>query len=262
MARKIVITSGKGGVGKTSVCANLGYKLAGLKKRVLLMDLDIGLNNLDVIMGVENKVVFDLIDVVQNKCKVRQALIRDFDNQTLYVLPSIHSIRREEISIDSMLRLIDSVDDSFDYILIDCPAGLDKPFERAIALADEAIVIATPHISSLRDADKTLAILYSHNINVLGLVVNRIRGDMILNKEMLDPCEIAEVIKQKLIGAIPEDDFLSSNGLVKNMSDSPSSLAFDMLSCNLEKGNTEIFDYTKRYRGFFGKIRQSLKRRA
>ena len=129
MARRIVITSGKGGVGKTSICANLGYKLAKLKKRVLLMDLDIGLNNLDVVMGVENKVVFDLLDVAQNKCRIRQALIRDFDNEMLYVLPSVHSIRREEIDMDNLNSILESVEDNFDYILIDCPAGLDKPFE-------------------------------------------------------------------------------------------------------------------------------------
>ncbi len=260
MARKIVITSGKGGVGKTSVCANLGYKLAILKKKVLLIDLDIGLNNLDVVMGVENKVVFDLIDVVQNKCRPRQALIRDFEQPTLFVLPSVHSIKKEDIDIYSMKMVIESLEDSFDYILIDCPAGLDKPFERAVALADEAILVATPHISSLRDADKTLSVLGSLDIKILGLVVNRVRGDMVLSKEMLDPIDISSVIKQSLIGVVPDDDILSSSGLVKE--NSISSTAFSLLSYNIEKGSEEIYDYTKKYRGFFGKIRQNLKRRA
>lgn len=261
MARRIVITSGKGGVGKTSICANLGYKLAKLKKRVLLMDLDIGLNNLDVVMGVENKVVFDLLDVAQNKCRIRQALIRDFDNEMLYVLPSFHSIRREEIDMDNLNSILEGVEDNFDYILIDCPAGLDKPFERAISIASEAIVIATPHISSLRDADKTLAILDSQNIKILGIIVNRIRGDMVLNKEMLDPVEVSRVIKQDLIGAVPEDDILSINGLLGNV-ECPSSVSLDMIANNIENGSNVIFDYTKKYRGFLGKLRQSLKRRA
>lgn len=262
MARKIVITSGKGGVGKTSICANLGYKLANLKKKVLMIDLDIGLNNLDIIMGVENKVVFDLLDVLQNKCRVRQALIRDFDAQTLFILPSIHTLKREEIDDLAMKNVIESIEDSFDYILIDCPAGLDKPFERAAKLADEAIIVSTPHISSLRDADKTIDILSNYEINILGLVVNRVRGDMVASKDMLDPVEVAELIGKQLIGVVPEDDFLSKNGLVKDASNSVSSRAFDMLAFNIDKGSCEIYNYTKGYKGFFSKIFQSIKRRA
>lgn len=260
MARRIVITSGKGGVGKTSVCANLGIKLSKLKKRVLLIDVDIGLNNLDVVMGVENKVVFDLIDVLQGKCRPKQAIIRDFDNPTLFIMPSVHTIGKNDLQISQMQKLIKELDESFDYILIDCPAGLDKPFERAIAIANEAIVVATPHISSLRDADKTIFVLEDYGINILGLVVNRVRGDMVLSKDMLDPLEIAETISQKLIGVVPEDDLLSSQGLADD--NNYSSKAFEMLSLNIEKGDCEIFDYTKKYRGIFGKIRQELKRRA
>ncbi len=260
MARKIVITSGKGGVGKTSVCGNLGMHLAKLKKRVLLVDVDIGLNNLDVVMGVENKVVFDLIDVLQGKCRAKQAIIRDFDNPLLFIMPSVHSLGRNDISILQMNNLLKDLEDSFDYILIDCPAGLDKPFERAIAIASEAIIVATPHISSLRDADKTIDILKDFGLDIVGLVVNRVRGDMVLSKEMLDPIETSKAIDQKLIGIIPEDDILSSTGLVK--SDTLSFRAFEILAANIEKGGNQLFDYTKKYRGFWGKIRQELKRRA
>ncbi len=260
MARRIVITSGKGGVGKTSICANLGYKLAKLKKRVLLIDVDIGLNNLDVVMGIENKVVFDLIDVLQNKCRAKQALIRDFDNPTLFVMPSVHSLGREDISISAIKRLIEELNDSFDYILIDCPAGLDKPFERAVSIATEAIVVATPHLSSIKDADKTLSILSSLNIDVDGIVVNKVRGDMVVSKEMLDPIEISEIIGQKLLAVIPDDDNLSINGVSK--SQSSSAKAFEMFAQNIEKDRTEIFDYTKKYRGLLGKLWQELKRRA
>lgn len=261
MARKIVITSGKGGVGKTSVCGNLGLHLAKLKKRVLLVDVDIGLNNLDVVMGVENQVVFDLIDVLQGRCRAKQAIIRDFDNPMLFIMPSVHSLGKNDISICQMQKLITELDDSFDYILIDCPAGLDKPFERALAIATEAIIVSTPHISSLRDADKTIVALQCYGLDILGLIVNRVRGDLVLASEMLDPIEISNTISQKLIGIVPEDDNLSSCGLVKDCSKS-SFKAFEMLSCNIEKGETELFDYTKKYRGFWGKIRQELKRRA
>lgn len=260
MARRIVITSGKGGVGKTSICANLGYKLAKLNKRTLLIDVDIGLNNLDIVTGIENKVVFDLIDTLQGKCRAKQAIIRDFDNPNLYIMPSVHSLGRADIMADELLNLISQLDENFDYILIDCPAGLDKPFERAVLIATEAIVISTPHISSLRDADKTLTNLSSKGIDILGLVVNRVRGDMVVNKEMLDPVEIANLIGQKLIGVLPEDDSFSSKGIISE--ESTSNNAFEILACNVENGKQELFDYTKKYRGFWGKIRQELKKRA
>ncbi len=260
MARRIVITSGKGGVGKTSICANLGHKLARLKKRVLLIDVDIGLNNLDIALGVENKVVFDLIDVLQGKCRVKQAIIRDFDNPLLFVMPSVHTLSNINIPIAELNKLICEVDESFDYILIDCPAGLDKPFERAISIANEAIVVSTPHISSLRDADKTIEYLISAGIDILGIVVNRVRGDMVLSGEMLDPVEISKTIGQKLIGVLPEDDSISYSSIITETSVSYS--AFDLLAINLEEGDTKLYDYTKKYRGFFGKIRQEIKRRA
>ena len=138
MARRIVITSGKGGVGKTSICANLGHKLARLKKRVLLIDVDIGLNNLDIALGVENKVVFDLIDVLQGKCRAKQAIIRDFDNPLLFVMPSVHTLSNINIPFAELNKLICELDESFDYILIDCPAGLDTTiasFAMEIALS-------------------------------------------------------------------------------------------------------------------------------
>ncbi len=261
MARKIVITSGKGGVGKTSVCANLGYSLAKLKKRVLLVDVDIGLNNLDVVMGVENKVVFDLIDVLEGKCRPKQALIRDFDNYNLYILPSVHSLNYKKIDAFFIKNAIDEMEESFDYILIDCPAGLDIPFERAVFLADEALIVSTPHISSLRDADKTLKVLSSKNINILGLVVNRVRGDMVINKEMLDPIEISKAISLPLIGILPEDDNISINGVAKQDCGS-SSFAFELLAKKLEYGEEKLYDYTKGYKGLWNKIKYSLIRRA
>ena len=145
MARKIVITSGKGGVGKTTVCANLGIALAKMSKRVMLLDLDIGLNNLDVALGIESKVVYDFVDVVEGKCRPMQALVQDETEPTLYTMPTCHLAKRQ-ISVDATKKVISRLSDMFDYILIDCPAGIDGGFRRASACADEAIVVTTPHL--------------------------------------------------------------------------------------------------------------------
>ncbi|MDD2445658.1 MAG: septum site-determining protein MinD, partial [Clostridia bacterium] len=152
MARKIVITSGKGGVGKTTICANLGVKLANLGFRVALVDVDIGLNNLDVVMGIENKIVFDLADVVSAKCRVKQALIQDDRYPTLYIMPSAQLDCKNIISGPQVKNVVDMLSSSFDYILIDCPAGVENGFHRAVFCANEALIVVTPHISSIRDA--------------------------------------------------------------------------------------------------------------
>lgn len=186
MARKIVLTSGKGGVGKTTICANLGVALARLGKRVCLVDVDIGLNNLDVVTGVENKIVFDLVDVIQNKCRIKQALVQDLNQPNLFIMPSAHSYNKSQVTAENVKRVIDGLNDYFDFVLIDCPAGIDEPFERAVCGADEAIVVVTPHLSSLRDADKVLLMLGNFNIKDYSIVINRVRGDMILDKEMID----------------------------------------------------------------------------
>jgi len=165
MARKIVITSGKGGVGKTTICANLGVKLANLGFKVALIDTDIGLNNLDVVMGVESKIVFDIADVISARCRVKQALIQDDRYPTLYVLPSAHLDSKNLITGPQVKNVVEMLSPSFDYILIDCPAGLDNGFHRAVFCANEALIVVTPHISSIRDVDKILLILSSYKLH-------------------------------------------------------------------------------------------------
>ena len=181
MARKIVITSGKGGVGKTTICANLGARLASLGFRVCLMDVDIGLNNLDVVMGIEKKVMFDIIDVIEGRCRAKQALVQDHRIQSLYVMPSAHSYSASNVTGDKIKEVIDALDPSFDYILIDCPAGVEAGFHRAVYSANEAIVVVTPHISSVRDADKVLSILAGYDLVHKSIIINRIRGDLVLS---------------------------------------------------------------------------------
>lgn len=259
MARKIVITSGKGGVGKTTVTANLGYQLSSRGLRVCMLDVDIGLNNLDVLMGVENKVVFDIVDVIENKCRAKQALIQDFYKLSLYIMPSVHSYNARVVTRENIKKVIDELDQYFDYILIDCPAGIDAPFHRAIYAADEAIVVVTPHISSLRDADKVINILASFHINNISLVINRVRGDLVVEKEMISVPQIAEILKVPLLGAIPEDDNLAGGLMRHNISGAYRALL--LLSDNIHSNTNKIYDCTLKYKGFMGSLKRNLRRK-
>ena len=181
MARKIVITSGKGGVGKTTLCANLGLSLANQGYRVALIDVDFGLNNLDVVLGVENKVVYDMLDLLEGRCRISQALVTVNKRKNLYVLPSNSLVSNAEISGQNIKLILESLNHTFDFILVDSPAGIDFGFHRAVSACDEAIVVTTPSLPSLRDADKVLSILHSYKPKSIGLVVNRARGDLIMN---------------------------------------------------------------------------------
>lgn len=252
MARKIVVTSGKGGVGKTTVCANLGIALAKKSLRVLLMDLDIGLNNLDVVMQVEDRVVFDFVDVVENRCRPSQALIQDDNEPTLYVMPSCHLAKRQ-ITADAVKKVVNRLADNFDFILIDCPAGIDGGFRRAISCADEAIVVVTPHLSSVRDADKTIGeIRDTLGVNV---VVNRVRGDLVASGEMLSAFEIFSLLGNNPLGVIPENDDVNCNIRLHH-----DRRAFDVLATNLQTGTLEIYDCVSKYKGIFGKFKRRMKR--
>lgn len=261
MARKIVVTSGKGGVGKTTITANLGVYLSRLGFRVALIDVDIGLNNLDVIMGVERQVIFDLTDVVSGKCRVRQALIQDPNYPSLYLLPSSHTYSSSKITGEHIKNVTDIIEHSFDYILIDCPAGVESGFHRAVFPANEAIVVVTPHLSSLKDADKVLGILSNYNIESKGLVINRMRGDLLLSGEIMNIESIVKAMNIPLLGVIPEDDkvsMMSSEGRI--MTDCESARAFTLLAENIHNGSKKIYDCTFKYRGLLGYFKRSLKK--
>lgn len=262
MARKIVLTGGKGGVGKTTVCANLGMNLAKLGFRVVLIDVDIGLNNLDVVMGVENQIVFDITDVIMGRCRAKQALVQDRGIPSLYVLPSTQAYNKVKILGEHIKNVVMSLDSSFDYILIDCPAGVDSGFERAVFPADEAIIVVTPHLSSLRDADKVVSLLDDYDIKFKGLVINRMRGDLLLNGEMMNIENIVRALSIPLLGVIPEDDAIGSScsmgGRVQSIE---SARAFAYLSENVHNGSKKIFDCTYKYRGLMGYIKRNLKKR-
>lgn len=263
MARKIVITSGKGGVGKTTICANLGYALAKLNRRVVLVDVDIGLNNLDVVTGVENKIVFDIVDVIEGKCRTKQALIQDIDQPSLYIMPSAHSYNKAQVTAENVKRVVDTLDDYFDFVLIDCPAGIDEPFRRAVYGADEAIVVVTPHLSSMRDADKVLLMLSNFNIRDYSLVVNRVRGDMVIDKEMMNSNKIAEILDIRLSGIIPEDDSITTLlGVGKTVQKNCESYeAFSMLARNILGETDKLYDCTEKYRGIVGFFKRAIRKK-
>ena len=227
--------------------------LARKNLRGLLMDLDIGLNNLDVVMNVEDRVVYDLIDVVENRCRPSQAFIQDEVAPTLYVMPSC-KIAKRQVSSDAVKKVISRVGDSFDYLLIDCPAGLDVGFRRAVAVADEAIVVVTPHLSGVRDADKTIAQLLALGMSV-NVVVNRVRGDLVAGGEMLSAFEVFSVLGHTALGVIPENDDVNCN-----LNLHAKRKSFDVLADNLHNGTFDMYDCVSRYKGFFGRFRRKAKR--
>ncbi len=259
-ARKIVVTSGKGGVGKTAVAANLGIRLARASKRVCIMDADFGLNNLDVVTGVENLVIYDVADCVEGRCRAKQAIVECPSAKNVYILPSVHSLAKCSISEKGVNELIEGLSSLFDYIIIDCPAGITDGFSLAVKAAEEALVVTTPQLSSLRDADKVLSLLRGYGLKSVRLVVNRIRGDLVASGEMLSPEEIEKTLRCRLAGVIPEDDnvFLRNAGLIP--SDSSSYKAFKILASNVATGKSKIYDYVSKYSGFWGAIRRGIKR--
>lgn len=260
MCRKIVITSGKGGVGKTTVAVNLGRYLSDMGLRVALIDADFGLNNLDVVVGVENKVKFDLVDVIEGRCRLKQAIVQSDKNKNLFILSSGNNEFTSTISGQNIKLIIESMSSFFDYIFIDCPAGIDLGFHRAVSCVNEAIVVATPNLTSLRDANKVVTVLKSYKLDTISLIVNRVRGDLIVSEKMMYPSDIQNLLKTELIGVLPEEDavFLSSGYNLPNRTDS--ARAYKILANNLHKGVRKIFDTTNKYSGFFGSIRRSIKR--
>ncbi|HBR04084.1 MAG TPA: septum site-determining protein MinD [Ruminiclostridium sp.] len=206
MGEVIVITSGKGGVGKTTTTANLGTGLAVQGKKVVLIDTDIGLRNLDVVMGLENRIVYDLVDVIEGTCRLKQALIKDKRYEGLHLLPAPQTRDKNAVTPEQMLKLCDELKEEFDYILIDCPAGIEQGFKNAIAGADKAFVITTPEVSAVRDADRIIGLLEAHEIRKPRLIVNRVRADMVKRGDMMSIEDIIDILAIDLIGVVPDDE--------------------------------------------------------
>lgn len=261
MPRTIVVTSGKGGVGKTTVAANLGIALAKQKQNVILIDLDVGLNNLDLALSMETHILFDLSDCLSGKCRLGQAIVSHPKCPNLFILGCNNSETKLLIE-NNIERVIEKLKAHFDFIIIDSPAGMDSGFVCATACAEEALVVVTPHLASLRDSDKVLEFLHSKNSTQIGLVVNRVRGDLVAGGNMLSPAQIEKALKEPIKGIIPESDLLCvfSNYLKSTQSDEAK--AFGVLAKNIMCDSFTKFDCTQKYRGVLGLLRRAIRSKA
>ncbi len=206
MAQVITITSGKGGVGKTTTTANLGTALALLGQRVVVIDADIGLRNLDVVMGLENRIVYDLVDVVEGRCRTRQALIKDKRFPELFLLPAAQTRDKDAVSPEDMIALCTELRREFDFILIDSPAGIEGGFKNAIAPADHIIIVTTPEMSAVRDADRIVGLVEAYEKHHPRLIINRIKPRMVARGDMMDTTDVVEILAIDLIGIVPDDE--------------------------------------------------------
>jgi septum site-determining protein MinD len=210
-AKVVTVTSGKGGVGKTTTTANIGVALAKLNQRVTLIDADIGLRNLDIVMGLENRIVYDLVDVVEGRCKLRQAMIKHKQLPELYLIPAAQTRDKTAVSPADMIQLTDQLRQEMDFILIDCPAGIERGFRNAIAPADEVLIVTNPEVSAVRDADRIIGLLEAENKSPAKLILNRVKAEMVRKGEMMSAEDVTDILAIKLIGIVPEDDSVVSS---------------------------------------------------
>ena len=211
-ARVIVITSGKGGVGKTTSTANVAVALAKKGKKVVAIDADIGLRNLDMVMGLESRVVYNFIDVIEKNCRLNQAMVRDKRVENLYLLPAAQTRTKDAVTPEQMAELCEQLRPDFDFIILDCPAGIEGGFRNAAAGADEALVITTPEVPAVRDADRIIGMLESMGKSPIRLIINRFRAAMVQNNEMLSQDDILDILSINLIGIVPEDERVIVSG--------------------------------------------------
>ncbi|GAB4509903.1 MAG: septum site-determining protein MinD [Anaerolineae bacterium] len=212
-AKAITITSGKGGVGKTTTTANIGVALARLGQKVVVIDADIGLRNLDIVMGLENRIVYDLVDVVEGRSKLRQAMIKHKMFPELYLIPAAQTRDKTAVSPADMIKIADQLRPEFDYILIDSPAGIERGFRNAVAPANEVVIVTNPEVSAVRDADRIIGLIEAENKGPARLILNRVKMEMVRKGEMLSPDDVTDILAIKLLGIIPEDEHVipSSN---------------------------------------------------
>jgi septum site-determining protein MinD len=207
MSAKIVtMTSGKGGVGKTTAVANIAVALAASGAKVCCIDGDIGLRNLDVVMGLENRIVYDIVDVIEGRCRLRQAMIRDKRLPELYLIPAAQTRDKSAVSPSDMVRLGDELRNEVDWVLIDSPAGIERGFRNAIAAADQVLVITNPEVSAVRDADRVIGLLEAEEKNNPLLIINRLNPNMVKNHDMLSAEDVLDLLAVRLIGIVPEDE--------------------------------------------------------
>ncbi|GFI61211.1 septum site-determining protein MinD [Clostridiales bacterium] len=264
MSEVIVVTSGKGGVGKTTTSANIGCGLALSGKKVVLVDSDIGLRNLDVVMGLENRIVYDLVDVIEGSCRLKQALIKDKRYPGLYLLPAAQTRDKNAVSPEQMKKLCQNIKDmGFEYIVIDCPAGIEQGFKNAIAGADRAVVVTTPEVSAVRDADRIIGLLEANGINNPELIVNRIKIDMVRRGDMMSVEDVKEILSVEVLGVVPDDEVIviTTNNGEPAVADefSRAGRAYRNITARLMGEEVPFMDLAAD-EGFFGKLKKIFAR--
>lgn len=249
MAKVVTVTSGKGGVGKTTITANLGMALASQNQKVVCIDADIGLRNLDVVLGLENRIVYDLVDIVEGRCRLRQAMIRDKRNEGLYLIPAAQTRDKTAVSPSDMVRLCDELRSDHDWILIDSPAGIERGFRNAIAAADQVFVVTNPEVSAVRDADRIIGLIEAEGKGPAQLIINRINADMVRKGDMISTDDIVDLLAINLIGIIPEDSMviISANQGTPISLDgkSPAGIAFRNISRRMMGEDIPFLDLNK-----------------
>jgi septum site-determining protein MinD len=259
-ARKIVLTSGKGGVGKTTTTANLGATLAQRGLRVILVDADIGLRNLDLVLGLEKRIVFDVVEVAEERCQLRQALIKDKRFESLWMLPAAQTRDKNAITEDQFSAIVAQAAEIADYVLIDCPAGIEAGFRNAIAGAGYGIVVTTPEVSAIRDADRVIGKLADKGLPIR-LIVNRLRPEMVRSGDMLSVDDVCEILSAELLGIVPDDEEIidtTNRGEPVVLSEQSRLRAiYDKIARRLEG---ELVPFTNfESQGFFGRLLGALK---
>lgn len=264
MGVSIVITSGKGGVGKTTTTANLGTALAALGKKVVVVDGDTGLRNLDVLMGLENRIVYTIMDVIENRCRLKQALIKDKRYPNLCLLPTAQTKDKDDVSTHDMLNIVNSLKEEFDYVIIDSPAGIEQGFENSVVGAEKAIVVVNPEITSVRDADRVIGKLDAKGLEDHAVIVNRLNYEMTKKGDMLDVSDIIETLSVKLLGVVPDDKGITvstnkGEPIVLDQ-ESKSGQAFKNIARRIMGEEVPLLDLSDEPSGFFSAFKKLFKR--
>lgn len=259
-AQVITVTSGKGGVGKTTVTANLASALAMMGRKVVAIDADIGLRNLDVVMGLENRIVYDLVDVIEGRCRLRQAMIKDKRQAELYLIPAAQTRDKMAVSPSDMILVCDQLRQEMDYIIIDSPAGIERGFRNAIAPADKVLIVTNPEVSAVRDADRIIGLIEAEEKGPGYLILNRLKPEMVARGDMLSVDDVLDILAIRLIGVIPEDEaiLISSNQgapvAMSSVNGSSASQAFRNVALRLEGEDVPLLDLAAK-NGFWERLR-------
>ena len=258
--KTIVVTSGKGGVGKTTTVANLGTTLAKSQHSVVMIDTDIGLRNLDVVMGLENRIVYNLVDVIEGKCRKEQAMIRDRKLSNLFIIPAAQTREKNSVTPEQMKELCSKLAEEFDFVFIDCPAGIEQGFKNAIAGADNALVVTTPEVSAIRDADRVIGLLEAAMLTNISLIINRLNAKMVKKGDMMSTDDIISLLSVPLLGVVPESDevVVSTNRGVPLVHDrsSKAGAAFRRIAARLNGENLPPEEDESN--GFFGRMKRLI----